>query len=452
MPAAHPNQIKQWRHRLMAHCLLAFVCTVLAPWVQAAPRFGDTLCLNMKFSQGQPLSDLSMLKLLGVRWVRDSIPWFDIETAPGEFQPFPPDLQTRLDYYRANDIGLVMLLAYENKRAYPDPADKPINSASPENYGRYAAEMARRLKAHGVRFVIELWNEPHNSLLKNFGGNWNAAPPSPWVDHYLAMVDNATRQIKLVDPAIKVLSDDDMWVIHYHFLERGLTRQIDGFGVHPYTGGGVPELTAVAHDTDWTRPYMVVDEDRSFSSAMRRLFAFGQEKLGKRPEIWLTEWGWGVGEKSAQGPVSEEAVADYLPRAFILAAAAGAEATCWFSARDSVDGPMGLTDNQDNKRKAYKAFETLNASLGKARFVCPLPAGEGAMATTHRYLFSDEGGPIVASWQAVPALTGKGKVEYSRPAAAPLCAGQAAATQGLQPGLPHVTVLPPLPAESGEHP
>lgn len=424
MSAACPDRIKPRARHSVTGCVLALACASLSSSALAATRFEDTLCLNVKFSQGQPLSDLPMLKQLGVRWVRDSIPWFDVETAPGKFQAFPPDFQTRLDYYRSNGIGLVLLLAYENKRAYPDPADKPVNSASPENYGRYAAEMARRLKAQGLRFVIELWNEPHNSILKNLGGNWNAAPPSPWVDHYLAMVNDATRRIKEIDPAIKVLSDDDMWVIHYHFLARGLTRQIDGFGVHPYTGGEVPELTAVAHDTDWTRPYTVVDKDRSFSSAMRRLFAFGEDRLGKRPEIWLTEWGWGVGEKSGQGPVQEETIADYLPRAFILAAATGAQATCWFSARDSVDGPMGLTDNQGRKRKAYEAFRNLSETLGKASFMCALPADSRDAASTYRYLFNDERGPIVASWQAIPALAGKGKVEYSRPASPPLCAAK----------------------------
>ncbi|MDQ7989593.1 MAG: hypothetical protein REI09_08165, partial [Candidatus Dactylopiibacterium sp.] len=404
----------------------ALALAAFAAAAQAAPRFGDSLCVNVKFAQGQPMSDLPLLRTLGVSWVRDTIPWFDVETAAGRFDPFPADFQRRLDYYRDNNIGLVMMLAYENRRAYPDTPANPHHSITPEYYGRYAGEIARRLKAHGVRFVMELWNEPHNSLQPRVGGKWNGAPPSPWVDHYLAMVDAATTRIKAVDPAIKVLNDDDMWVIHYHFLERGMNRQVDGLGVHPYTGGGIPERTAVAHDTDWTRPYTVVDRDRSFGSAMRRLYEFGEQKLGRRPEIWLTEWGWGIGEKTALGPLDEDAVATYLPRAFISAAAAGATATCWFSIRDSVDGEMGLTDNSGRRRKAFAAFEGLSRQLGNAEYVCPLPAVASTdTVVQHRHLFRDAQGPLIAAWLAEPAFNGRGRVEYSRPATAPACTGAA---------------------------
>lgn len=409
--------------------LLALLVLTLATAFQARAadnKFGDTLCLNVKFAQGQSLDELPMLKDLGVRWVRDTVPWFDVEPSPGKYVDFPPALTHRLEYYRANGIGLVMLLAYENARAYPDTPQKPHNSISPEAYGRYAAEMARRLKGMGLKFIIELWNEPHNSLYHALGGNWNAAPPSPWVDHYLAMVTSATAQIKKVDPSIKVINDDDMWVIHYHFLAGGLTRQIDGLGLHPYTGGDQPELTAVAADTDWTRPYTVVDADRSFGSAMRRLFAFGEQKLGKRPEIWLTEWGWGVGENSPIGPVREETVAGYLPRAFILAAAAGAKATCWFSSQDSVDGPMGLTENTGRKRAAYAAYKQLSSTLGNARYICQLPSSGPANSRQLSFLFRDTKGPIIASWRAMPALSDSGRVEYLRTDAPPACAPAAA--------------------------
>lgn len=397
--------------------------TMLVAPASAAGTFGDTLCLGVKYAQGEPLDTLPQLNTLGVRWVRDHIAWFEVETSPGQYLPFPADFQKRLEYYKANDIGVVLLLAYDNPKAYPDSAAKPHNSIDPEHYARYAAEMARRFKAMGLKFIVEIWNEPHNSLLKPLGGNWNAAPPSPWVDHYLSMVDKATRRIKAVDPTIKVLSDDDMWVIHYHFLERGLTRQIDGFGVHPYSGGGVPEIAAVQWDTDWTRPYMVVDKDGSFGSAMRRLSDFGQQKLGKLPEIWLTEWGWGVGEKPGNGtPLTEEAVATYLQRAMILGAVNGARATCWFSSRDSVDGEMGLSDNNGRQRPAFAAYQELARQLAGASYVCPVTQS----AESHAYLFKDDKGPIVAAWAPVVASPGKGKVSFSRPGKPPRCLGNGA--------------------------
>jgi hypothetical protein len=52
-----------------------------------------------------------------------------------------------------------------------------------------------------------------------------------------------------------------------------------------------------------------------------------------------------------------------LPRAFLVAQAAGVKVMCWFSAQDSVDGPWGLLDNEGGKRKSYVAFRTLSKQL-----------------------------------------------------------------------------------------
>lgn len=275
--------------------------------------FGDMVGLGVKFSQGQPVRDLAMLIDLKVRWVRDAIWWPNVEPEKGRFVDFSPAFERQLDFYRRHDIGLIALLTLGNPRAYPPGADTPASPYDPQAFGRFAAQVTRMLRAAGVRFVIEVGNEPHNSAFaKTLGGAWNGRSPSPWVDHYVRMVAEAVEQVKAVDPALKLLSDDDMWVIHYWFLEAGLPAALDGFAIHPYTPG-LPERTAVAHDTDWTRPFTVVDPDRSFGSAVRRLREQGRIKLGRPPEIWITEWGWPVGDSTVKGSVSEEALVGYLP-------------------------------------------------------------------------------------------------------------------------------------------
>ena len=108
------------------------------------------------------------------------------------------------------------------------------------------------------------------------------------------MVQAAVNEVKTFDPAVRLLSDDDMWVVHYWFLEAGLPRNLDGFAVHPYTPG-IPERAAIAADTDWVRPFTAVDPDRSFTSAVRRLRDQGTAKFARTPEVWVTEWGWPVG-------------------------------------------------------------------------------------------------------------------------------------------------------------
>ena len=113
---------------------------------------------------------------------------------------------------------------------------------------------------------------------------------------------------------------DDMWVLHYWFLEKGLPPDLDGVAFHPYVNN-VPEIAAVSPDKDWAKPFTLVDADRSFNSAVRRLREQCQLKMGRVPELWITEWGW-----PPKGTVSEGMVAAFLPRAFITSAAAGVEA------------------------------------------------------------------------------------------------------------------------------
>ena len=348
---------------------------LLGPWAAAWPGpalaadcpvpprrpFGEMVGLGVKFSQGQPVRDIDDLLALRVRWVRDAVHWPQVEPAPGRYADFGAAFRQQLAFYRRHDIGLVALLTLGNPRAYPGAAPAPYDPAA---FGRFALQVARLLRAAGVRFVLEIGNEPHNSgFAKALGGAWNGRAPSPWVDHYVRMVHAAVSEVKAFDPAIKLLVDDDMWVVHYWYLQAGLPPALDGFAVHPYTPGP-PERTPVAHDTDWTRPFSVVDPDRSFGSAVRRLREQARGKLACRPEVWLTEWGWAVGPGSVAHAVPDETLVAYLPRAFILAAAAGVEVLCWFSAHDAVDGPMGLTRLDGTRRDTHRAFRTLTAQLG----------------------------------------------------------------------------------------
>ncbi|BBL72985.1 cellulase family glycosylhydrolase [Methylomagnum ishizawai] len=374
----------------------------------AAAPFRETLCLGVKFSQGEPLANLPNLSELGVRWVRDHVGWATMEPTAGRFlSRFPNDFQQRLDYYRSHGIGVVFMLAYGNQKAYPNTPENPTNSVNATGFARYAAQVARLMKASGVSFVLEVWNEPHNdAVLQKFGGNWQGKAPSPWVDQYIKIAQESVRAVKAIDPSIKILSDDDMWVVHYWFLEAGLPKEIAGFAVHPYNAPANPEYTAVAYDTDWTRPFKVVDQDRSFRSAVRRLRDQGKTKLGYIPEIWITEWGWPL--EGAKGSVPESTLVAYLPRAYILAAAAGIKATCWFSSYDAVDGPMGLTRNNGQHRQTYFAYQTMARQLGDMVLLSQLAGTDHPASGIQGFVFTGARGRKLVVWSvegATPYLS-----------------------------------------------
>lgn len=363
----------------------------------ARRRFGDMIGLGVKFSQGQPVRELDHLLELRVRWVREVVNWSQIEPAAGRYADFTPVLRRQLDFYRRHDIGLVAVLSLRNSLAYPGGAAAPYD---PDGFGRFALQVARQLRAAGVRFVLEIGNEPHNSrLAKELGGAWNGRAPSPWVDHYVRMVRAAVTEVKAYDASIKLLTDDDLWVVHYWYLQAGLPPALDGFAVHPYTPGP-PERTAVAHDTDWNRPFNVVDPDRAFGSAVRRLREQALGKLACPPEIWLTEWGWAVGPGSVAHAVPDETLVAYLPRAFVLAAAAGVEVLCWFSAHDAVDGPMGLVRHDGTRRDSYQAFRTLTTQLGDLHLLRHAAGASTPTTGLQAFVFGGPNGRRLVAWSA----------------------------------------------------
>ena len=377
---------------------------------KAAPApsrtFGDMVGLNIKYSQGEPQSDLPLLKELGVKWVRDNVGWPEIEPAARNYAEFPQAFRDRLSFYKQNNIGVVFLLAYENAKAYPATPENPLNPLNPQAFGGYAAQVARGLKASGVRFVLEIWNEPHNfTIQKMAGGEWNGKLPSPWVDHYLQMAQQAVSQVKLVDPQIRLLSDDDMWIIHPWYLEKGVPAALDGFGFHPYWGeSSGPEMTAVSQETGWAKPFTLVDADRSFHSAVRRLREQGQIKMGKTPALWATEWGQPVDGKAPyslltpDGKSTADSVAAGIPRAFISAADAGVEVVCWFSSYDSVDGAMGLRSNDGKRRPSFNAFKTMTQQLGAYVLAKHLIGADHRTSGVQAYLFRSPQNSKIVMW------------------------------------------------------
>ncbi len=371
--------------------------------------FGEMVGLNVKFSQGEPQSALPLLRELKVKWVRDTVPWPEMESAPDQYGDFPEAFQERLKFYKNNGIGVIFGLWYDNPKAYPNTPENSGHSIDAKAYGRYAVEIAKLLKASGVRFVLEIWNEPHNFVIRPLlGGEWNARPPSPWVDHYVEMVREAVTQVKSFDPKIELLDDDDMWVIHYWFLEKGLPRRLDGIAFHPYVNNA-PEIAAVDQDTEWAKPFTLVDADGSFRSAVRRLREQSRLKMGTEPSMWITEWGWPVGGPLPNGTISEETVAAFLPRAFIGAAASGVRVLCWFSSRDSVDGPMGLTSNEGKHRKAFGAFRTMTEQIGDFVFDRQLVGQDNPTSGIQAYLFRGPQGNKLVVWsvdEKIPVILG----------------------------------------------
>jgi hypothetical protein len=360
--------------------------------------------LNVKFIQGQPEEQIDLLPRLGVNWVRDTVMWPTVEPRPGEYRPFPLPFQTRLKKYRDMGIGIVFMLAYTNSAAYPKTSHNPLAPIDPKAFGRYAAYVAAQLEKAGVRFALEVWNEPHNFHIREMvGGNWNGRPPSPWVDHYIEMVREVFEQARKVAPDVSVMTSEDVWSNHYWFARH--PRLPDGFcdiGLHPYTNDSAtgPEVAAPYPNTDWGKPFQMVDNGRAFESAVRRLRDYTQRHTGHRPNLWLTEWGWRINEKFSGGTVTESLASAFLPRAFIISEAIGSKALLWFSMYDAKDGAFGLLDMQGKPRATFKAFEAMNHLIGDYVLSTRLTPAERPTTGLQAYLLKKGQLQRIVVWSA----------------------------------------------------
>lgn len=307
--------------------------------------FKDFVGLQMKFIQGQPATDISMVKDLRLGWVRDTVRWSEIESSVGVYT-VPSYFASRLETYRRLGVRVMFILAYGNP-IYDNPYDI-------EAFCRYATYMARYLKQAGVDFVLEILNEPHNFGFKAHYGD------EAWIPEYVNLANAVVQAIGAYDASAKVVTNEDMFLLHYQMIDAGLTSAAHGAAVHPYAP--MPELAPIDSQTPWMAPYNpAVDNDRYAPSAFEAL----RGRFPGDPRFYITELGW-----LQDAEVDEDRVAAYLVRSFVTYyESATVECLLWFSAYDGPDGRMGLVANDGTRRKAYLAFETMMAWLGDANYV-----------------------------------------------------------------------------------
>ena len=117
---------------------------------------------------------------------------------------------------------------------------------------------------------------------------------------------------------------------------------------------------------------------------------------GRPRESWLTEFGWDTLAGNVVPPAEQAA---YLPRAFLLALAAGTDKGFWFFDFDSpapaqfFDG-CGLLGPDGSPKLSLCAMAGLASVLPAPTYVGPVNAGEN----TFGYVFENAGKPVAALW------------------------------------------------------
>ena len=247
-------------------------------------------------------SQLRAMKALGITSVRFEANWDWV-------QPDGPDMfdWTQLDQavrsVRAEGMSLDLVidgcppwaaLAGTTGDPFPQPA-------SPTQYARWAAEVARRYAPQGVR-IFEIWNEP------NITDFWL---PRPNPAAYTAILIAAYSAIKAVDPSGFVISGGlaravtngtDYSAIDFlrAMYADGARGSLDAVGYHPYSYPALPDSPKSA----WSQMART-------TPSLRNVMASNGDG-GK--SIWITEFGapsagpHGVGETGQATALSQAIV------------------------------------------------------------------------------------------------------------------------------------------------
>ncbi len=260
---------------------------------QGAPPLRAGLVLNAlgAGSDQRRRVELSRARALGVRWIREELPWGSIERAPGRYSWRHFDA-LMVAAARAQLHVLPLLLGTPSWARSPG-TDHFALPSDPRAFGAFAARAAARYGPGGTFWRshpwldsrlapqwFELWNEPYYRFFSTTG-----VDPT----RYAAMVRAATEAGHAANPATRWLMAGDLtyldgfgrrqqWLPALAAADPGLMPLIDGVAVHPYMFGAPSAKEGIPLPFRFARVDAVARE---------------LTRLGAGPvPLWITEIGW----------------------------------------------------------------------------------------------------------------------------------------------------------------
>ena len=376
------------------------------------PIRDDRVGVCAHFSQNWSVDQvMPLIAKSGAGWIRDDLPWKDVEPTPGDYQ-IPPKTKNWIQAAKKAGLKVDVILAYGNP-AYPDPYD-------PTAYAKAAAWLATEL-ADDVQ-AIEILNEPNNFGFRDkYGGNWNGneldGGVAPYLKKYVEILNAAAKAIKRANPQMTVIGLGTPAPASFRMVALGLAPEVDGLTDHPY-GGQLPEQVPYAD----TPRYLLrdgiatADANGTFASQVA-MFRAQAKKYGATEKLWDTEWGYPtIRAKPGKLGLSEETQAVYLSRRLLESHAAGVEHTFIYEAKDEGVDPysagdnFGLVNNDLSPKQAYFVIQRITGALvgtgtapaaKRAQIESePTVKPDGLGVRCHTFLTSDEQKAVVAFWAA----------------------------------------------------
>ncbi|NIL75840.1 cellulase family glycosylhydrolase [Rhodococcus sp. B10] len=219
---------------------------------------------------------LSILDAAGIKSMRVSIPWANVE--PAQNQLVWTAVDRVVNAVNARGISMLGIIAYTPTWA-TSPPGQALNyrPASPALFGQFAGKVADRYK--GKIEAYEIWNEPNGAM---FYG------PSPDAAGYTDLLKAAYPAIKGADPSATVVGGVLGAVVDNHGMQNPVT-----FTRQMYAAGAAGKFDALSfHPYQYTMKFAdgtYVDDSPVRQVMDIRALMVANGDGGKK--IWATEYG-----------------------------------------------------------------------------------------------------------------------------------------------------------------
>jgi hypothetical protein len=276
------------RHRWVARESTRAITSDAAPRLQ---EIGMNVFLEQEVEPDKRQLSLELLKAAGVTWIRQELPWEQIEPVEkGQTQDpkFGDSTWTKFDDIvdRANALGLKVMLRLDTSPSWALPTGATDGLGPPLRYADYWDFVQLTAERYRGRVgAYQVWNEPNLNI------EWGKQPPD--ASGYTRLLRGAADRVRQADPNARVviaalaptLTENDDALNELLYLQRlydaGARGAFDVLAVQAYGLRGGPDDPRIdTSDVSFSRPLL-----------MRQVM----ERNGDAATpVWATEVGWNV--------------------------------------------------------------------------------------------------------------------------------------------------------------
>ena len=332
----------------------------------------------------------------GVVWFREyAFQWDWLDRARGEDNRYNgwPFFQNIAKAYR--DAGVIMMPVFQKSIPLPSVENGKVVGATPPS-PEWVRKMSSIILAFPDVHYWELDNEYDLPLAVR-----NAEEMEEW-SHYADYHRKFGEILRVVGSGQLTAVENGQSGIHTDLSRKmiasGAFDDIGVLNVHHYTGVEPPETNFGNFNTDLAA--MGGNRMRGQLSDALREFAQIAKSGAKPRQAWWTEFGW---DTLVGKVVTEQQQAAYLPRAFMIAAAAGVDKSFWFNNFDAAnpvayfDG-CGLMTARAEPKPSLCALAGMTSLLPQLHAVGGINAGPG----TYGFVFEQDGALVASLWRILP--------------------------------------------------